>query len=72
MHPIEFRPRRHRSWTPEGDEELRALVAAGKFLPEIAKTIGRTQEACRTRANLLKLPVRSSARPRRVGIHDEP
>ncbi|WP_156678599.1 hypothetical protein [Sphingomonas profundi] len=72
MEPTVHRVRRHRPWTTESDEELRRLIAAGKFLPEIARLVGRTQEACRTRANILKVPVRSSERARRVGIRGDP
>jgi hypothetical protein len=49
-------------WDETADAELRDRVARGQYLPEIAAGMGRTQEAVRSRANLLKLPVRSSAR----------
>ncbi len=58
---VEHRQRIHRRWTPEADAQLRALIEAGKFLPAIAIEMGRTQEACRTRANILGISVRSSA-----------
>jgi hypothetical protein len=61
------KPRAHRNpWTPHAEEELRRLAAQGQFLPEIAATLGRSQEAVRTRANLLGVSVRFAAerRPR--------
>jgi hypothetical protein len=48
-------------WDDDADAELRRRVEAGQFLPEIAAGMGRTQEAVRSRANILKIPVRSSA-----------
>lgn len=56
-----------RPWDEEADATLRRLVQDGALLPEIARTLGRTQEAVRSRANIMKLPVRSSlGRGRRV------
>ena len=68
---VQYRERHNTRWTEETDGQLRQLVANGALLPAIAKTLGRTQEACRTRANILKLPVRTTDRPRRVGVHGE-
>lgn len=56
-----------RPWDEDADDELRRLIAGGAMLPEISRAMGRTQEAVRSRANILKLPVRSSpGRGRRV------
>lgn len=49
-----------RNWSPEDDETLRSLSAAGAYLQDIAKGLGRSQEAVRTRANILHVPVRSA------------
>lgn len=68
---IDHRPPGHRQpWDDGADAELRRRVDAGELLRDIAQAMGRTQEACRSRANILKLPVRSSVRARRVGIHE--
>ena len=58
-------------WTIDSDGELRQRCEAGEFLPAIAKAMGRSQEACRTRANIIGVSCRSSAGARRVGIHGE-
>ena len=55
------RPGHGRRWDAQADADLRERVAQGQFLPEIARAMGRTQEAVRSRANLLKVRVRSSA-----------
>lgn len=62
----EAKPNNGRRWDDEADAELTQRVAAGEFLPGMAKAMGRTQEALRSRANILGLPVRSSAQPRRA------
>jgi hypothetical protein len=49
-----------RPWTPADDEELRSRCDAGELLRDIARALGRTQEACRSRANKLTIPCRSS------------
>lgn len=49
-------------WDEESDEELRRRFAAGELLPEVARAMNRSQEAVRTRANVLHVPVRSSTR----------
>jgi hypothetical protein len=49
-------------WTAEADAELIARSARGELLPDMARAMGRTQEALRTRANMLGVPVRSSLR----------
>ena len=55
------KPNGHRRpWSPDEDDELRRRCAAGETLPEIARAFGRTQEACRTRANKLGIACRSS------------
>lgn len=60
------RPNNGKRWDDEADAELRDRVALGQFIPEIARGMGRSQEAIRTRANILGLPVRSSARGHRT------
>ena len=49
-------------WTPESDAELVERCDRGELLPQMARAMGRTQEAVRTRANYLKIPVRSTER----------
>ena len=66
MHPSGHRAR----WDEAADAELARRVGDGELLREIARGMGRTQEACRSRANILKLSVRSSYRRGRVGLHD--
>lgn len=65
------RPNNGQRWLAEDDAELQRRVSEGQFLPEMSRGMGRSQEALRTRANLLGLPVRSSARPRRAGFVSE-
>jgi hypothetical protein len=55
-------------WDEAADAELSQRIAAGELLREIAFALGRTQEAVRSRANVLKLPVRSSIRAKRSGF----
>jgi hypothetical protein len=53
----------HRAaWDAAAENELRQRVEAGEFLPGIARSMGRSQEAIRTRANLLGIPVRYAAK----------
>ena len=49
-------------WTEAEDESLRQMAAKGVFLHAMAEALGRSQEAIRTRANLLHIPVRSAPR----------
>jgi hypothetical protein len=49
-------------WTTAEDESLRRMLAQGAWLHEVADALGRSQEAIRTRANILHLPVRSAPR----------
>jgi len=51
-------------WTPEKDEELRALVLSANSVDTIAKALNRTTFAVRRRANTLRLPLRKIARHR--------
>jgi hypothetical protein len=51
-----------RQWTAEDDDILRSMSASGAYLNQIAEALGRTQEAVRTRANTLHIPVRSAPR----------
>ena len=68
----QFRRLENKRWDEAADNQLRELVAAGHLLPAIALEIGRTQEASRSRANVLRISVKSTERPRRVGVHSEP
>lgn len=59
-----------KAWDEAADEELRRRCEAGELLPTIARAMGRTQEAVRSRANIMKVPVRSSpGRGRRAMTH---
>lgn len=49
-------------WSPEEDTELTRRCEAGEYLGEIAAALGRSQEAVRTRANVLGVPCRSAPR----------
>lgn len=51
-------------WDGLADEELRRRFEAGELLPDVARAMNRSQEAVRTRANVLHVPVRSSTRRR--------
>jgi len=48
-------------WDEADDAELRWRAGQGQFLPEMAEAMERSQEAIRTRANILGVAVRSSA-----------
>jgi hypothetical protein len=62
------RPGHRQPWDEAADAELARRIGEGALLRDIAIAMGRTQEAVRSRANVLKLPVRSSVRPRRAGF----
>ncbi|NNM76101.1 hypothetical protein HJG53_04155 [Sphingomonas sp. ID1715] len=49
-------------WTAEEDEMLRRLFRGGAYIHEVARELGRSQEAIRTRANILHVPVKSAPR----------
>jgi hypothetical protein len=59
---IEKRTRHGARWDEAADEELRRRFAEGQLLPEVARAMNRSQEAVRTRANVLHIPVRSTER----------
>jgi hypothetical protein len=59
---MEVRARHRAAWDATAENELRQRVAAGEFIPGIARAMGRSQEAIRTRANLLGIPVRYAAK----------
>lgn len=61
---LEFskRTRHGARWDEAADAELRRRFAEGQLLPEVAKALNRSQEAVRTRANVLHIPVRSTRR----------
>lgn len=56
------RTRHGARWDEASDEELRRRFGAGELLPDVARAMNRSQEAVRTRANVLHIPVRSSNR----------
>jgi hypothetical protein len=54
---------RHRvRWDESSETELRKRIEAGEFAPAIARAMGRSQEAVRTRANILGIPIRFAER----------
>jgi hypothetical protein len=72
---MQARERHRATWDAANESELRQRVEAGEFLPGIARSMGRSQEAIRTRANLLGIPVRYAAKriiPDRRGSALEP
>lgn len=54
------------SWSAADDEAVRRMFADGAYLIDVARRLGRSQEAVRTRANILHVPVRSA--PRGYGL----
>ena len=56
------RARHGARWDEAADEELRRRFAEGQLLPEVARAMNRSQEAVRTRANVLHIPVRSTTK----------
>ncbi|MFS0738613.1 hypothetical protein ABC347_16320 [Sphingomonas sp. 1P06PA] len=63
MQQIYRRGARHRTpWTAEADAELTEKFGSGLTLKEVALKLERTQEAVRSRANILGVPVRSAPR----------
>lgn len=64
MFGLEKRARHGARWDEEADTELRRRFSEGELLPAVARAMNRSQEAIRTRANVLGVPVRSSNRRR--------
>jgi hypothetical protein len=62
------RLRHGRSWTAEDDATLREMCAEGAYLIDVARRLGRSQEAVRTRANILHVPVRSAPSALRIRL----
>lgn len=58
------RERHGARWDEAADEELRRRFSEGELLPDVARAMNRSQEAVRTRANVLHIPVRSTTRRR--------
>lgn len=46
-------------WSDAEDDEIRKRCAAGEYLEDIAKALGRSSEGVRTRANILGIACRS-------------
>ena len=67
MFGLEKRARHGSRWDEEADAELRKRFGEGQLLPEVARAMSRSQEAVRTRANVLGVPVKSSNRRRTNG-----
>lgn len=59
---IQKRERHGARWDEAADAELRRRFGEGQLLPEVARAMNRSQEAVRTRANVLHIPVRSTPR----------
>ena len=57
-----------RNWTADDDAVLREMCADGAYLIDVARRLGRSQEAVRTRANILHVPVRSAPRALRIRL----
>lgn len=57
---MQSRSKKYARWTLEEDAELRSRCAAGEYLIDIAKVMGRSQEGLRTRCNVLGIPCRSA------------
>lgn len=51
-------------WTAEDDATLVRLFEAGAYTQDVARALGRSQEAVRTRAETLGVSVRSAPRRR--------
>ena len=66
-HQISARAKKVNAWTPEKDEELLRLRAAGKSYSEIVEITGRTLSAVEHRLVLLKKQGRYSADWKRKG-----
>jgi hypothetical protein len=60
------RARHGAKWDESADAELRRRFDEGQLLPEVARAMNRSQEAVRTRANVLHVPVRSTRRGQAV------
>lgn len=67
MFCMEKRAHHGARWDEAADNELRLRFDEGQLLPEVARAMNRSQEAVRTRANVLHIPVRSSVRGKTVG-----
>lgn len=55
-----LRSHHRRRWTPEDDAGLVRMFASGAFTQDVARALGRSQEAIRTRAESLGISVRSA------------
>lgn len=71
MFELEKRARHGARWDEEADAELRMRFGQGELLPAVARAMSRSQEAVRTRANVLGVPVRSSNRRHGNGHRDQ-
>lgn len=49
------RPNHTKPWNVDDLERLKMLIGEGRSIPELAKVLGRSQEAVRTKANDLNL-----------------
>jgi hypothetical protein len=62
--PTQRRP--SRAWSAEDDAALRAGIAAKQQTPDIARALGRTVDAVRGRAQVLRLRLTPRLRPWRT------
>lgn len=54
------RSQRRDAWTIEDEEMLKAMAENGCYIQEVAKALGRTQQAVSHRANRLGVSLRSA------------
>jgi hypothetical protein len=59
-------------WSDETDVELRKRIDARQSVGQIARDMGRTQDAIRGRAATLRLSLPSTRRPWREGVKRGP
>lgn len=63
---------RGRVWSDVADAELRKRIDARQTVSQIARDMGRTQDAIRERAATLRLSLPSTMRPWREGVKRGP
>ena len=63
---------RGQAWSDMADSELRKRIDARQTVVQIAREMGRTQDAIRGRAATLRLSLPSTMRPWREGVRRGP
>lgn len=58
------RPNHTKPWNADDLDRLKLLIGEGRSIPELAKLLGRSQEAVRTKANDLDLLPKRTRRKR--------